>query len=90
MAVTENTTTVGTVTTTKRTGTDTAQVSPAGSTGDAIHVAGTVDVNETVVSTDVVILDPDGADAVQVDGEGGEKNMDLPLNDAGNGVATFT
>lgn len=70
MPVTENTTTTNSVTVTTRTGTATAQVSPSGSAGDAIHAAGTVAVDETEVSIDVVVTDPAGGTAVQGEGAG--------------------
>lgn len=74
MAVTENTTEYGTVKVTKRTGTSPAQVSPAAPEGTPT----TVDVDETSVTLDEVILDPEAENAVQT--EGGEGSLDLPIH----------
>lgn len=93
MATSTNTTEFGTVKVATTTGTATAQVSPAGSAGDTIHASGEVDVNETVVTTDEFILDPQSEDAVQVDGQGGESPLltdGLPITKLADGPPDFT
>lgn len=95
MAVTTNTTKTGSVSVTTSTGTATAQQSPAGSTGDAIHVAGTVPVTETAVTTDEFVNDPDAGNAVQGEaaGEAGQSPLvtsGLPIDRLKTGVPSFS
>ena len=94
MAVTENTTTTGTVSITTRTGTATAQKSPAGSPGDAIHAAGTVPVDELEVTTDKFVLNPSSPDAVKGHQAGGPgrsplEDDGLPISRLSQGVPSF-